>query len=100
MVYPRIVYTDLDDLTYKAIDGLPALADHLGRLEENCRGNREAEGVGGLQVDDELEAHRSLHAIGRRLMHSKNPPRAGEGLADPWELRWTRLSAERQARAP
>ena len=37
------------------------LLDHLVRLEQERRRDREAQGLGGLQVDDEFELHRPLH---------------------------------------
>jgi hypothetical protein len=37
------------------------LLDHLVRLEQERRRDREAQGLGGLQVDDEIELHRPLH---------------------------------------
>jgi hypothetical protein len=37
------------------------LADDLGRLEENGRGNREPERLSGLEIDDQLELCRLLH---------------------------------------
>src|SRR5712692_3896223 len=37
------------------------LLDHLVRLEEERRGDREAERLGGLEIDDELELHRPFH---------------------------------------
>ncbi len=37
------------------------LLDHLIRLEEKARRDSEAEGLGGLQVDDQLELHGVLH---------------------------------------
>ena len=36
-------------------------ANHLVRLEEEGRGNREAERLGRLEVDDQLELRRLLH---------------------------------------
>jgi hypothetical protein len=36
-------------------------ADHLVRLEEEGRGNGEADGLRGRQVDDELKPRRLLH---------------------------------------
>jgi hypothetical protein len=43
------------------------LADHLARLEEERWGNGEAEGLGGLEVDDQLERGGLLHGqVGRR----------------------------------
>src|SRR5262249_52628836 len=38
-----------------------SLSDHLVRLEEERRGNREAERFGGLEVDDQLELRGLLH---------------------------------------
>jgi hypothetical protein len=61
VVYPRIVSTDLDVLICKAINGLPASADDVGRLEEEHWGNGEAQRLRGLQVDDQLESHGLLH---------------------------------------
>jgi hypothetical protein len=37
------------------------LADHLVGLEEERRGNGAAEGLGGLEVDDQLERRGLLH---------------------------------------
>src|SRR5882724_2458815 len=39
----------------------PTLLDHLVRLEENGWGNGEAEGLGGLEVDHQLEFGGLLH---------------------------------------
>src|SRR5882724_13608393 len=36
-------------------------ADHLIRLEEERRGNREPERLSGLEIDDQLELRRLLH---------------------------------------
>src|SRR5262249_52346585 len=53
------------DLTLKWM--MADLSDHLGRLEEDSRGNREAEGLGGLEVDDQLELRGLLHGqVARR----------------------------------
>jgi hypothetical protein len=41
MKYPRMVYTDVNGGFCKVRDGPLTSADHLGRLEENGRGNRE-----------------------------------------------------------
>src|SRR2546422_9416411 len=38
-----------------------SLLDHLVRLEEERRGDREPERLGGLQIDDQLELHSPLH---------------------------------------
>ena len=68
---PQIVSTDLDGLTCKTpfvvrTSGVAASAEHLGRLEEEDRGIVRPRRLGGLQVDDQLEAHRSLHGqLGR-----------------------------------
>ena len=43
------------------------LSDHLGRLEEKHRGDGKAEGLGGLEVDDQLEFYRLLHREISRL---------------------------------
>jgi hypothetical protein len=51
----------VDDLTCKAIDGPPASADHLGRLEEEGWGDRQAELRGRLEIDDQLERGGLLH---------------------------------------
>jgi hypothetical protein len=59
--YPWIVYTDLNGLFCKMVDGPLTSADHVGRLEEERRGDREPERLSGLQVDDQLERHRLLH---------------------------------------
>ena len=41
-------------------------SDHLVGLEEECWGNRQAESLGGLEVDDQLELERLLHGqVGR-----------------------------------
>src|SRR5437016_5773856 len=39
----------------------PHLLDHLVRLEQDRRGDGEAEGLGGLEVDHQLELYRLLH---------------------------------------
>src|SRR5687767_12331615 len=44
-----------------------ALLDHLGSLGEHVRGDGEAEGLGCLEVDDEVEAHRLLDGEVSRL---------------------------------
>src|SRR5215470_18557446 len=44
----------------RCIRKLAGLPDHLVRLEEEHRGNGQAEGLGGLQVDDQLELYRLL----------------------------------------
>ena len=42
------------------------LLDHLVRLEEDDRGDGEAEGLGGLEVDHQLELGRLLYReVGR-----------------------------------
>ena len=38
--------------------GAVGLPDHLGGLEEEQWGDRDPEGLGGLEVDDEIELHR------------------------------------------
>ena len=53
--YPRTFYTDLNSLICKVLDGPLTSADDLGRLEEHGRGNREAESLRGLHVDDQLK---------------------------------------------
>jgi hypothetical protein len=40
------------------------LADHLVRLEEDEVGNRQAKGLGGLDVDQQVELDWSLHRQG------------------------------------
>ena len=37
------------------------LSDHLIRLEQECRGEREPERLGSLEVEDQLELGRLLH---------------------------------------
>ena len=51
---PQIVSTDVDGLTCKTpfavrTSGVAASAEHVGRLEEEGRGNGEAEGLGRLE---------------------------------------------------
>jgi hypothetical protein len=58
---PRIAYTDLNSLFCKVLDGPRRSADHLGRLEEQGWRDGEAECLGGLQVDDQLERRGPLH---------------------------------------
>jgi hypothetical protein len=58
---PRIVSTDVDGFICKAIDGAPASADHLSRLEEEGWRDGQVEDLGGLEVDDELECRGLLH---------------------------------------
>jgi hypothetical protein len=41
-------------------------SDHFVCLEEEDRGHRKAEGLGGLEVDDQLELHRLLYGQVRR----------------------------------
>ena len=36
------------------------LSDHLGRLKKDGRRNRDAKGLGGLKVDDQVELFRPL----------------------------------------
>ena len=36
-------------------------ADHLVGLEEDRRGDGEAQGLGGLEIDDQLELHGLLY---------------------------------------
>ena len=43
------------------------LLDHLVRLEEERRRDREPEHPGGLEIDDQLELHGLLHRQVRRL---------------------------------
>ena len=38
-----------------------SLLDHLVRLEEKRRGDREPERLGGLEIDNQLEFHGLLH---------------------------------------
>src|SRR6266568_2553420 len=40
---------------------LTSSPDYFVGLKENARRNGEAEGLGGLQIDDQLELHRLLH---------------------------------------
>jgi hypothetical protein len=49
LMCPRIISTDLDGLCCNVIDGPPASADHLSRLEEEGWRDGEAEGLGGLE---------------------------------------------------
>jgi len=46
---------------------LAGLPDHLVRLEEERRGYRQSEVLGGLEVDDQLELRGLLHRQVRRL---------------------------------
>src|SRR5215813_14130804 len=68
---------------------LAGLPDHLVRLEEERRGDREAEGLGGLQVDDKLELHGLLHGQVRRLRPSQELVDVGRGALEPIEVRRT-----------
>ena len=50
----------------RCIKKLAGSPDHLGCLEEEQWGDRDAEGLGGLEVDDEIELHGLDHGqIGR-----------------------------------
>ena len=50
---------DLKDMDRESLE-------YLSRLEEDGWGDREAEGLGGLEVDDQLELHWLLHGkVGR-----------------------------------
>src|SRR6516165_5613218 len=46
---------------------LTSSPDHLVRLEEECRGNGEAQGLGGLEVDHQLEFRQHLRRQIARL---------------------------------
>ena len=50
-----------------------SLLDHFVRLEQDDRGNGEAEGLGGLQVDDQLKLHGLLDRQGTRLQREPGP---------------------------
>jgi len=45
----------------------PPLFDHVIRLEKQRRGNRDAKGLGRLEVDDQLVLHGLLHGQVRGL---------------------------------
>jgi hypothetical protein len=45
----------IDEAQPSCIRCLEASSDHPGHLVEVRRGNREADGLGGLEVDDQLE---------------------------------------------
>src|SRR5262245_53054646 len=47
--------------------GFIQLLDHLIRLEQDLRGDGDAEGLGGLQVDGQIELRRLLHRQVSRL---------------------------------
>src|SRR5207253_9102801 len=64
------------------------LLDHLIRLEEERRGDGEAERLGGLEVDDELELHRLLHGQVRRLGTVQNLVHVGGGAAEEVPKVW------------
>src|SRR5262245_1630153 len=51
----------------RCIRKLAGLPDHLVRLEEKGRGDRETQGLGGLEVDDQLELRGLLHGEVCRL---------------------------------
>jgi hypothetical protein len=57
-------------------------ADDLGRMEENGWGDREAEGVGGREVDDQLERGGLLHGEIRGLGAFQDLVDIGSGLAE------------------
>jgi hypothetical protein len=46
------------------LDGLP---DHFVCLEEECWGDYETDGLGGLKIDDQFERRGQLHGQVRRL---------------------------------
>ena len=60
------------------------LLDHLVRLEEEHRGDREAKRLCGLEVDDELELHGLLDGQVRGLGALQNLVHIGSGA--PVEL--------------
>src|SRR5262245_42591938 len=66
MKCPRIVYTDLNGLFCKVLDGPLMSADDLSRLEEEGRRDGQPQVLGGLEIDDEFEGCRPFHwQVGR-----------------------------------
>src|SRR5262252_4804542 len=57
--------------------------DHLVGPLEKGRGNGDTEGLGGLEVDHQLELRGLLHQQVRRLGPFENPIHIGGGLAQP-----------------
>jgi hypothetical protein len=47
--YPWMVYMDVNGLFGKVLDGPLTSAEHFGRLEEERRGDGEAQGLGGFE---------------------------------------------------
>src|SRR5262245_66262045 len=52
--------------------GCTSLLDHLVRPEKELRRNRDPEGLGGLEIDDQLEPHGLLHGQVPRLRPPKD----------------------------
>src|SRR5215211_6858674 len=67
--------------------------DHLVRLEEKARRNREAEGLGSLEVDDQLELHRLLHGEVPRVSPLQDLVHIGSGTS---VIRWTAQPIEQE----
>jgi hypothetical protein len=63
---PWMVDTDVNGVCCKGLDSPLTSADHVGRLEEEDWGDGQAERLGGLEVNQQLELHRLLdRQIGR-----------------------------------
>jgi hypothetical protein len=90
---PRIMSTDVDDLTCKThltVEGIRRCgsADHLGRLDEEGWRDRQAQGLGGLQVDDQLEGGGLLHRQVGRLGPLENLGDEGGGTRRKFAARF------------
>jgi hypothetical protein len=56
---PPIVSTDVDGLSCQVADGPLTSANHPGRLKEEGWRDGQAEGLGGVEVDDQLPYDRA-----------------------------------------
>ena len=70
-----------------------SLLDHLVRLEEEGRGDREPERLGGLEIDAQLEFHGLLHRQVRRLGAFEDLVHKDRGaFGEAWQLLTSAIS--------
>src|SRR5215831_4979018 len=72
---------------------LAGSANHLVRLEQQRRGDGQAEGLGCLEVDDQLELHRLLHRQVPRVSPLQDLVHIDGGTA---VIRWTAQPIEQE----